>query len=346
MHIPSPKELKEILPLSANQSKFISSKRSIARDVLLGRDKRMVIVAGPCSIHDLSAAKEYAQRFKELSQKVKNSCLLIMRVYFEKARTCMGWKGFLYDPHLNGSNDIQAGLYLARKLLLELADMHIPAATEFVDPLLTPYIEDLICWGFIGARTCASQPHRQLASHLSLPIGFKNSTDGNLDDAINGVLSARAPHSFLHVDEDGRLSAIESQGNALTHIVLRGSNELPNYDPKSVNAAVEKLALAHLTPRLLIDCSHGNCQKQFIKQKEAFSSVVQQMQDNEKIMGVMLESHLEKGNQLLSEEPSSLRYAVSITDPCIDWTTTEELILSAHSALDIVPSSSSSFSYC
>jgi 3-deoxy-7-phosphoheptulonate synthase len=344
MHLPSPKELKQHLPLTAAQNKFIASRRCIARDLLQGRDKRMVIIAGPCSIHDLNAAKEYARKFKELSLKVKNNCFLIMRVYFEKARTSIGWKGFLYDPHLNGSYDIKTGLYKARELLLELAEMQIPTATEFVDPLAASYIDDLICWGFIGARTCASQPHRQLASHLSLPVGFKNSTDGNLDDAINGVISARAPHAFLHVNEDGRLSAIESQGNAMTHIVLRGSNDLPNYDQKSVSLALEKLACAHLTPRLLIDCSHGNCQKQFLKQKEVFYSAIQQMQDNKNIMGVMLESHLEKGNQFLSEEPSTLRYAVSITDPCIDWSTTEEMILSAHSLLDIVPSSS--FSFC
>lgn len=267
---------------------------------------------------------EYAERFKELSDAVCRTCFLVMRVYVEKPRTSTGWKGLLYDPHLDGSYDIKTGLLWTRELLLSLAQMQIPAATEFVDPLASLYFEDLITWGFIGARTCSSQPHRQFASSRTMPIGFKNSTDGNLENPIHGVLSAMAQHTSMHIDDHGKLCAIHGKGNPFSHIVLRGSHKFTNYDSASIQQALQMLEQAGLPGRLMIDCSHGNCQKDHAKQHDVFMSIL--AQGNDKVFGLMLESHLESGSQPISEE---LKYAVSITDPCLDWKTTEELVYSA-----------------
>jgi 3-deoxy-7-phosphoheptulonate synthase len=340
MQLPSPKELKAKLPLSQETSYFISQSRNTIRNILSGKDSRLAIIAGPCSIHDKTSALEYADLFKKLAEKVKNSCYLVMRAYVEKPRTTTGWKGYLYDPYLDGSHDFNEGLFLARELLLELAELKIPAATEFVDTLATPFIEDLISWGFVGARTSASQPHRHIASYLSLPMGFKNGTDGNIDNAINGVITAKEPHAFLHISEEGSLAAVQTRGNPDAHIVLRGSSENSNYDPLSLQRVKEKLMKARLEQKMLIDCAHGNCQKQYELQKKAFYSIMQQVVKEESgIFGLMLESHLESGNQALSH-PGSLRYGVSITDPCLDWSTTEELVLFADSLLTSSLSSS------
>jgi 3-deoxy-7-phosphoheptulonate synthase len=332
--IPPPEEIKAQFPLSDRAKKQIAHSRDIAKRIINGSDSRKVLVVGPCSIHDRKAAMEYAERFKELSLKVNRTTFMVMRVYVEKPRTSTGWKGMLYDPHLNGTYDIKTGLLWTRELLLALAEEDIPCATEFVDPLATLYYEDLITWGFIGARTSSSQPHRQFASSLAIPVGFKNATDGNLEGAIHGVLSAKEPHVAMRVNEQGKLCTVESSGNPYAHVVLRGAYHFTNFDRVSVGQAVEQLKSHHLPPRLMIDCSHGNCQKQYDKQQEAFLSVLEQIaQGNEHILGWMLESHLESGNQMLTQDPSQLKYAVSITDPCLDWKKTEELIHSANLVL-------------
>lgn len=334
MNPPTPKDVKRLLSLNEREKGFITESRKIIANILSGKDKRMVIIAGPCSLHDMSSAIEYAQRFKELSKKVEKCCYLVMRAYVEKPRTSTGWKGLLYDPFLDGSNDMCTGVLWSRQIFMELAKNGVPAATEFLDPLSTPYMEDLISWGFIGARTSASQPHRELASLLSMPVGFKNGTEGDIDQAIYGVISARLPHTFLHIDNEGSLKVVQSKGNEETHIVLRGSSFTPNYDPASISLSLQRLRLFGIKSRLLIDCSHGNCQKEFARQKDVFFSVLEQIEKGGlHIMGVMLESHLKSGNQFLSESPSSLKYGISITDPCIGWEATEELVLAAEELL-------------
>ena len=323
MLLPSPREVKEQLPL---KQPFVARAQQTAKELFLRKDPRMLVITGPCSIHNLASAREYARRLKALSDSVADRCFLVMRVYAEKPRTIKGWKGLLYDPHLDGTDDIKTGLYWTRELFLELAEMEVPTATEFLDPLFAPYIDDLVTWGFIGARTVSSQTHRQLASALTMPIGFKNDLDGNIDHAIHAIVAARHRHTFLGINGDGKTSSMKSLGNPYAHAVLRGSLDTPNYDSATVNLTVEKLHDLQLPSRLLIDCSHGNCHRQPEKQVDVFHSVVQQIEEgNTHIMGLMLESHLEAGNQLLSEKISP---SVSLTDPCIAWSTTEELIAS------------------
>ncbi len=332
--LPSPHEIKTLLPVPASTAAFIAETRQIAKDIVRGTDPRLGLIVGPCSVHDRTSAIEYAQRIKELSLEVEQTCFLVMRVYVEKPRTSKGWKGLLYDPHLDGSHDIKTGLLWTRELLLMLTQLEVPCATEFVDPLAALYFEDLITWGFIGARTSESQAHRQFASSLQMPIGFKNSTDGNIDGAVDGAASARDPHAMMHIDSTGKLCAMQTRGNPSPHIVLRGAFESTNYDPGSVADAVEKLHRKHLPEKLMIDCSHGNCQKKSENQKEVFHSVLEQIErGNHAIMGLMLESHLESGNQPHLYDPSLLKYAVSITDPCLDWDATLELVRSAHEVL-------------
>ncbi len=331
MLLPTPREVKKNLSLNLAQQHFVQSCRQAGKNILQGEDKRLVIVAGPCSIHDRASALEYGRRLKGLAQKVSGTCFLVMRVYVEKPRTTTGWKGFLYDPHLDGSNDLKTGIFWTRQLLLELTEMHIPIACEFVDPLAALYVDDLISWGFIGARTSASQPHRQLASRLDMPIGFKNTIDGNIDHAIHAVIAAQHPHAFMHINEEGRLSAVQSEGNPWAHVVLRGGTKAPNYDPASIALTLDKLKALHLHARILIDCAHGNSRKQHDKQKNVFYALMEQIeQGNEAILGMMLESHLEAGNQLLSGEIAS---GISITDACMDWSSTETLVSWADSAL-------------
>jgi 3-deoxy-7-phosphoheptulonate synthase len=306
---------------------FVEQSRKNIQNILLGTDPRIAIIAGPCSIHDVTGALLYASRLKKLSDDVQESCLLVMRVYLEKPRTVTGWKGLLYDPDLDESHAIDKGLALSRQLLLSLTELEIPVATEFLSPIGASYIDDLISWGFIGARTTSSQIHRELASYLPLPIGFKNNTDGNIEQAINGVIAARMPHVFLHTNAEGKVIAAASEGNIHTHIVLRGGEKNGNYDSTSIAQAVETLSSLNVKSRILIDCSHGNCQKTHRKQKDVFLTVLEQIQQgNPHLMGLMLESYLYAGHQLLSEDPSSLVPGVSITDPCVDWPETEELI--------------------
>ncbi len=325
MRIPSPQEIRGQFPPSKEDLAFVLEAREQAEQILRRKTGRLALLVGPCSIHDPDLALEYAERLKRLSGEIENF-FLVMRVFLEKPRTRMGWKGMVYDPHLNGSNDIAAGLKIARKLLLEMAQQKIPTATELLEPLVVPYFEDLITWGLIGARTSASQPHRQMASGLPFPVGFKNDIHGELDVAICGILSARMSHSFLHIDDGGQLNALETAGNPYTHLVLRGSETKTNFDPHSVAVGLSALLNNQLEPCIFVDCSHGNSGKDHRRQSIAFESVIQQSLDgNEAIAGLMLESHLVAGKQGIGDK-GSLNYGVSITDSCMGWEETESLI--------------------
>ncbi|MFS8563705.1 MAG: 3-deoxy-7-phosphoheptulonate synthase [Rhabdochlamydiaceae bacterium] len=326
----SPKEVKTIHSLSLKGKAFIAKSRLTIQDILSGKDQRIAIILGPCSIHDIESAILYASKLKKLSDTVKETCFLVMRVYLEKPRTVAGWKGFLYDPYLDESNAIEEGISLSRKLLIALANLEIPVATEFLSPLAAFYLDDLISWGFIGARTTSSQIHRELASYLPLPIGFKNNTDGNVEQAAHGVIAARMPHTFLHTNVEGKISVAESEGNPHTHIVLRGGEKHINYDHDSISQTLKTLRSLAISSRILVDCAHGNCKKNHNKQRDAFLSALGQIHEgNTHLMGMMVESYLSAGHQLLPEDPSSLVPGVSITDPCIDWSETEELVLLA-----------------
>lgn len=323
----SPIELKNLCPIQTVQKDFIEKTRKDICHILDGNDPRKLLIIGPCSIHDIKAAKEYACKLKCLAKEVSDHFLLVMRTYFEKPRTVLGWKGFLHDPWLDNSNDTEKGLILTRQLLLELAQLEIPTAAEFLEPASSAYFDDLIAWGCIGARTAASQTHRQMASGLSMPIAFKNTTDGNVEIAMHGILSCTEPHSYIGIDPEGRVATLRTSGNRYGHLVLRGSDSKANYDPESVSYALKLLKKAHLPSRLLIDCSHGNCHRKLEQQCHVFQSVIGQIiEGNHSIRGLLLESHLNAGNQQMSGHPSELQYAVSLTDPCLDWSTTESLI--------------------
>ncbi len=325
--LPTPQELLRQLPATPSQRDFIEESRDTVRQILEGNDPRLLLIVGPCSIHDITAAKEYATKLRELANSVSDSFFIVMRTYFEKPRTARGWKGLLYDPELNGSHDIASGLNWTRKLLIDLAEMQVPTAAEFLDPAAAYYFGDLISWGCIGARTAASQTHRQMASGLPMPVAFKNSTDGNIDIAINGVLNAISPHTFIGTSPSGQISAIHTSGNTHGHIVLRGGKGRPNYDPQSISYVIERLHESSLLPHLLIDCSHDNSFRQHEQQAQVFQSVIHQIiEGNSNIRGLLLESHLFAGSQSLVSAADTLKYAVSITDSCMDWATTERLI--------------------
>lgn len=333
MDLPSPRQIKEAHPLQEEVLPFVTSSRDTVCKIFDRQDPRLLLIVGPCSIHRIEECLEYARALKQLADDVKDSCFLVMRAYIEKPRTRQGWKGFLHDPHLNGSDEIPEGLKLARFFLSELAAIGIPVATEFLTPHLIPYVEDLITWGCIGARTSSSQIHRILASSLSMPMGFKNTVDGNIDCAIDGVHVARSPHTFMQINDAGQLSVIRSKGNPYTHIVLRGSYKEANFQKEHVQRALTKLREEELPPRILIDCSHGNSRGQYFKQKEAFQSIMQQIADgNHQIMGMMLESHLEAGAQKIPAQLAELQRGVSITDACLDFSTAAELISSLSSS--------------
>ncbi|MGH2638030.1 MAG: 3-deoxy-7-phosphoheptulonate synthase [Rhabdochlamydiaceae bacterium] len=334
MHLIVPEKLHEKLPLTARQQAGIDEHRSSIKSLISGKDRRLALVLGPCSIHDLSSALEYGRRFRALAEKVAPYCLCVMRVYVEKPRTTTGWKGLVYDPHLDGSGDLQTGIFWARELFLTLTDLGIPIATEILHPLLAPFFSDLISWGFVGARTSASQPHRELASSLPFAVGFKNSPDGNIQQAIQAMTSVRQPHRFPSIGPQGTLIAHESAGNPHTHVVLRGSSTSTNYDPTTLAQTAQQLMVSGFKQRILVDCSHGNCHKEFSRQKEVFVAVLEQhLQGNTALLGMMLESHLEEGSQFLTESPSSLHYGVSVTDPCLSWSDTESLVRTASDRL-------------
>ena len=321
----TPDQLKAEFPLTVEQEAQIAQSRKTISDIIAGRDPRLLVVCGPCSIHDPEAAIEYARRFKTLAEEVSDSLYLVMRVYFEKPRTTVGWKGLINDPHMDGSFDVEAGLKIARRLLVELVSMGLPLATEALDPNSPQYLGDLFSWSAIGARTTESQVHRELASGLSCPVGFKNGTDGTIKVAIDAINAAGAPHCFLSVTKWGHSAIVNTSGNGDCHIILRGGKE-PNYSASHVAAVKEGLAKAGLPAQIMIDFSHANSSKQFKKQMEVGADVCKQIANGEKaIMGVMIESHLVEGNQNPdSGEP--LVYGKSITDACINWEDTDVVL--------------------
>ncbi|WP_153712081.1 3-deoxy-7-phosphoheptulonate synthase AroG [Eikenella corrodens] len=309
------------LPISEAAADLVETTRHQIADLVHGRDKRLLVIIGPCSIHDPKAALEYAHRLLPLRKKYEKELLIVMRVYFEKPRTTVGWKGLINDPHLNGTFDINFGLRQARRLLLDLNNLGVPASTEFLDMITPQYYADLISWGAIGARTTESQVHRELASGLSCPVGFKNGTDGNLKIAIDAIGAASHPHHFLSVTKAGHSAIVHTAGNSDCHAILRGGKE-PNYSAEHVKAAAEQLAKAGVTPRLMVDFSHANSRKDYTRQMEVARDVAAQLQNGEQnIMGIMVESHLVEGRQ---DKPET--YGQSITDACIGWNTTEELL--------------------
>ncbi len=329
-----PAELIDDLPTTPETKRTVLEGRRAVQAILQGEDSRFLVISGPCSIHDESGALEYASRLNDLNRKYADRLLIVMRVYFEKPRTTVGWKGLLYDPYLNDTFDISAGLRKGRKLLLDIAEMGLPTATEFLDPIVPQYLADLVSWVAIGARTTESQTHRQMASGLSMPVGFKNGTDGNTKIAVDAIVSAQARHGFLGIDQSGRTAVIHTTGNPYGHLVLRGANDGPNFDPDSVALARRQLEDGGATARLLVDCSHGNCNKDYTKMHVAFKSVIEQrVHGNDGVIGTMLESNLNPGSQKINGDISKLEYGVSITDPCIGWPETEELITWAYERL-------------
>ena len=329
----TPKELHAAVPCPESANAFIKQSRKTVEQILSREDPRLLVVSGPCSIHDIDAALEYARRLKEQSEKHKDTLFLVMRVYFEKPRTTVGWKGFVNDPDLNDSFNIEKGLHKARELLIKLAEMGIPAGTEALDPISPQYLSDLFAWTAIGARTSESQTHREMSSGLSTPVGFKNGTDGSLDIAINAMKSASSPHRFLGINNDGQVTRLTTSGNKFGHVILRGGSE-PNYDSVSVALAEQALADAKLTPSLIVDCSHANSHKDHTLQPLVADNVIKQIAEgNKSVIGLMLESHLSDGNQKLGKDASSLEYGVSITDACINWNTTEKLFADIASQL-------------
>ncbi|MDW5375746.1 3-deoxy-7-phosphoheptulonate synthase [Halomonas sp. HP20-15] len=321
----TPDALKQEIPLSPTAEKTIIEGRQTIQRILDGDDPRLIVVVGPCSIHDIEAARDYARRLRKLADEVSDSLYIVMRVYFEKPRTTVGWKGLINDPHLNGSFEIEEGLHIARRLLVELTEMGLPLATEALDPISPQYLQDCISWSAVGARTTESQTHREMASGLSSPVGFKNGTDGSLDVAVNALKSVAHPHNFLGIDQAGQVAVIRTRGNAYGHVVLRGGNGKPNYDSVSVALAEQELSKAGVTANIMIDCSHANSNKDPALQSLVMENVTNQiLEGNRSIIGLMIESHIGWGSQTIPDDVTQLEYGVSITDACIDWPTTED----------------------
>ncbi len=335
----TPNALQTNIPRSEAASQTVIQGRQQVKDILDRKDKRLIVVVGPCSIHDLKAAKEYAERLKVLSEEVSDSLLLVMRVYFEKPRTTVGWKGLINDPHLNDSFKIEEGLHIARQLLLDLNEMGLPCSTEALDPITPQYLQDLISWSAIGARTTESQTHREMSSGLSCAVGFKNGTDGGLQVATNALQSVAHSHNFLGISKDGQVSVIETMGNAHAHIVLRGGGGKSNYDSVSIALCESELNKAGLAENIMVDCSHANSNKDAALQVPVLENIGSQIvEGNKSIIGVMLESNLEFGNQSIPKDLSELKYGVSVTDACIDWAQTEEAIRSLRDKVkDVLP---------
>lgn len=331
--LPSPEEVHRELPLGVAQSSFINLTRTQIRDILKGRSERKLIIVGPCSIHDIQEASEYASRLKGLAKRFEDKFLIVMRTYFEKPRTAIGWKGLLYDPHLDGQPNLRDGLSLARRFLRDMADLRMPTATEFLDPFTHYYLGDLIAWGCVGARTTGSQVHRQMASLVPIPIGFKNAIDGDFHVAINSIVSAATPHTLMGLNTKGQISQLQSVGNQHCHLVLRGGETGPNFDSQSVHHAVSKLHMHGLTSRLLVDCSHDNSGKDHRLQPKVFQALIEQMTETSHVAGVLLESYLCSGSQPPPTHLEPLRYGVSLTDSCMDWESTETLLTDAYKRL-------------
>jgi 3-deoxy-7-phosphoheptulonate synthase len=337
--LPTPEEVKRALPLTERAEKTVLVGREAVRRILDREDHRLFVVVGPCSIHDLKAAHEYAGRLKKLADELSDTLLIIMRVYFEKPRTTVGWKGLINDPDMDDSFQIKKGLHLARELLRDLAELGLPTATEALDPITPQYLGDLITWTAIGARTTESQTHREMASGLSTPLGFKNGTDGSLTVAINALQSAARPHHFLGINQQGQTAVFRTRGNRYGHVVLRGGGGRPNYDSVSIAVCEKELNAGKLPANIAVDCSHGNSNKDYTLQPLVAENCVNQIvEGNHSIVALMLESHLGAGNQPIPSDLSKLRYGVSVTDACIDWPTTEKLLREARARLkDVLP---------
>ena len=335
----TPDQLKKEIPLSPAALRTVTQGREVVRNILDGKDHRLFVVIGPCSIHDIKAAHEYAERLKALAAEVSDTLYLVMRVYFEKPRTTVGWKGLINDPYLDDSFKIQDGLHIGRHLLLDLAEMGLPTATEALDPISPQYLQDLISWSAIGARTTESQTHREMASGLSSAVGFKNGTDGGLTVAINALQSVSSPHRFLGINQEGGVSIVTTKGNAYGHVVLRGGNGKPNYDSVSVALCEQALAKAKVKANIMVDCSHANSNKDPALQPLVMENVANQIvEGNTSIIGLMVESHLNWGAQAIPKDLSELQYGVSVTDACIDWASTEKTLRSMHAKLkDVLP---------
>jgi 3-deoxy-7-phosphoheptulonate synthase len=335
----SPAELKTLLPVSEKAQTTILQGRETVNNILERKDHRLAVVIGPCSIHDVDAAMDYAKRLKALSDKVSDSLAIVMRVYFEKPRTTVGWKGLINDPDLNGSFNIEEGLKIGRKLLLDISELGLPTATEALDPISPQYLHDLISWSAIGARTTESQTHREMASGLSCAVGFKNGTDGSLTVAMNALQSVSSSHHFLGINSDGQVAVIRTKGNPHGHVVLRGGGGKPNYDSVNIALCEQELRSGNIAENIMVDCSHENSNKNHELQPLVLENITNQIIDgNTSIMGLMIESNIGAGNQKINEDRSKMEYGVSITDKCIDWETTENTLLAMHDKLkDILP---------
>ena len=335
----TPEKLKKDIPLSELAIKTITNGRETINSILDRKDHRIFVVIGPCSIHDVEAAKDYAHKLKALADQVSDTIYLVMRVYFEKPRTTVGWKGLINDPHLNDTFEIEEGLHIGRQLLLDIAEIGLPTATEALDPISPQYLQDTLSWSAIGARTTESQTHREMSSGLSVAIGFKNGTDGGLDVATNALNSVSHPHSFLGINREGQVSIVRTKGNPYAHVVLRGGGGKPNYDSVNVAICEQALEKAKLSNNIMIDCSHANSNKDPALQPLVMQDATHQiLEGNKSIIGLMVESNLNWGNQSIPKDLSALEYGVSVTDACIDWATTEKAIMDMHAKLkDVLP---------
>ncbi|XGV99768.1 MAG: 3-deoxy-7-phosphoheptulonate synthase [Leptolyngbya sp. BL-A-14] len=330
----SPEFVHGDLPITEKAALLVTETRDRIRNILRSEDRRLLVIVGPCSIHDVNAAYEYGEKLAALRTELADELEIVMRVYFEKPRTTIGWKGLINDPHLDGSYDINTGLRLARKLLLDLAHLGLPAATELLDPIIPQYIADVISWTAIGARTTESQTHREMASGLSMPVGFKNGTDGGFRIAVNAMLAASQPHRFLGINFHGLASIVTTTGTPDTHLVLRGGKHGPNYDTLNVEKAAAELTQNGLNPRVMVDCSHDNAAKDYTNQPIALQNIADQVvAGSQHLMGVMIESHLKAGNQKLPKDLSQLVYGQSITDACVDFETTQTMLRSLATCL-------------
>ncbi len=327
----APRELKRETPINEAQARTIAESRAVIRSIIRREDPRLLAIVGPCSIHDRKAAIEYAERLARLHREFSDRIYLIMRVYFEKPRTVLGWRGLITDPHLDGSYDIPHGLRVAREILLDIASLRLPAGSEMLDPIVPQYIDDLVSWASIGARTTESQIHREMASGLSMPVGFKNGTDGSYGGAVNALKSSAGSHSFIGIDQNGKTCVLRTRGNPDGHIISRGGASRPNYNAEDIDEAVALLREAALKPAILVDCSHGNSRKKHVNQEAVLDRVVAQCaKPDSPIIGFMIESNLFEGNQRIPSDLDRLAYGVSITDECVGWETTERMLRYAY----------------
>lgn len=330
----APAVIRESVPVTEEAAQAVQNGRDTIVKILSGEDKRLMVITGPCSIHSKEIALDYAKRLKDLQTELNDKIFIVMRVYFEKPRTIGGWKGLINDPHINNSYAIEEGLVLGREILNEVASLGLATATEFLDPIVPQYLSDLVSWAAIGARTTESQTHREMASGLSMPVGFKNSTDGSFEVALNAIQSSRLPQHFLGIDANGRSSVVSTTGNPHGHLVLRGGHDGPNYDTESIAKCIEVIEGRGIEASIVVDCSHANSSKDHNKQIPVLDDIVAQINETPgKIKGVMLESNINEGNQPITEDLADLKYGVSLTDKCLDWDRTAESLRKAAAEL-------------